>query len=171
MSKHRLALVSFLSLALLGACSSTKLDTTANVTDATVSPRAASAVAAVAAVVADHLNPNSAISKERSVYFDFDKFDIKADQAGVVERQGKYFNMVQPFQHHTNVPTNKGINVYSFALKPEEHQPSGTLNFSRIDSAVLNVTTTVRASRIRVYAVNYNVLRVMSGMGGLAYSN
>jgi len=87
------------------------------------------------------------------------------------ERQGKYFNMVQPFQHHTNVPTNKGINVYSFALKPEEHQPSGTLNFSRIDSAVLNVTTTVRASRIRVYAVNYNVLRVMSGMGGLAYSN
>jgi peptidoglycan-associated lipoprotein len=87
MFKHRLALVSFLSLALLGACSSTKLDTTASVTDATVSPRAASAVAAV---VADHLNPSSAISKERSVYFDFDKFDIKADQAGVVERQGKY---------------------------------------------------------------------------------
>jgi hypothetical protein len=87
------------------------------------------------------------------------------------ERQGKYFNMVQPFQHHTNVPTNAGINVYSFALKPEEHQPSGTLNFSRIDSAVLNVTTLSTAARIRVYAVNYNVLRVMSGMGGLAYSN
>ena len=87
------------------------------------------------------------------------------------ERQGKYFNEVQPFQHHTNVPTNKGINVYSFALKPEEHQPSGTLNFSRIDSAVLNVTASTNAKRIRVYAVNYNVLRVMSGMGGLAYSN
>ena len=87
------------------------------------------------------------------------------------ERKGKYFNMVQPFQHHTNVPSNAGINVYSFALKPEEHQPSGTLNFSRIDSAVLNVTATANAGRIRVYAVNYNVLRVMSGMGGLAYSN
>jgi len=86
-------------------------------------------------------------------------------------RKGKYFSEVQPFQHHTNVPVNKGINVYSFALKPEEHQPSGTLNFSRIDSAVLNVTAATGASRIRVYAVNYNVLRVMSGMGGLAYSN
>jgi hypothetical protein len=87
------------------------------------------------------------------------------------ERKGDYFNKVQPFQHHTNVPTNGGINVYSFALKPEEHQPSGTLNFSRIDSAVLQVTTAAYAEKIRVYAVNYNVLRVMSGMGGLAYSN
>jgi hypothetical protein len=92
-------------------------------------------------------------------------------------RAGKYFNRVQPYQHHSNVPSNKGINVYSFALKPEEHQPSGTLNFSRIDSAVLNVKGVVNAkaylnpSKIRVYAVNYNVLRVMSGMGGLAYSN
>jgi hypothetical protein len=87
------------------------------------------------------------------------------------ERKGDYFNKVQPFQHHTNVPKNGGINVYSFALKPEEHQPSGTLNFSRIDSAVLQVTTAASAEKIRVYAVNYNVLRVMSGMGGLAYSN
>jgi hypothetical protein len=88
------------------------------------------------------------------------------------ERNGKYFNRVQPFQHHTNVPDNKGINVYSFALKPEEHQPSGTLNFSRIDSAVLNVSATSDdVDKMRVYAVNYNVLRVMSGMGGLAYSN
>jgi hypothetical protein len=86
-------------------------------------------------------------------------------------RTGKYFNMVQPFQHHENIPANKGINVYSFALKPEEHQPSGTLNFSRIDSAVLNVSAHADAKKIRVYAVNYNVLRVMSGMGGLAYSN
>jgi hypothetical protein len=86
-------------------------------------------------------------------------------------RSGKYFNLVQPFQHHENIPSNAGINVYSFALKPEEHQPSGTLNFSRIDSAVLNVTAATDAKKIRVYAVNYNVLRVMSGMGGLAYSN
>ena len=86
-------------------------------------------------------------------------------------RSGKYFNLVQPFQHHENIPENKGINVYSFAIKPEEHQPSGTLNFSRIDSAVLNVSAATDATKIRVYAVNYNVLRVMSGMGGLAYSN
>jgi hypothetical protein len=87
------------------------------------------------------------------------------------ERAGKYFNLVQPYQHHENVPSNAGVNVYSFALKPEEHQPSGTLNMSRIDSAVLNVTAAAAATKFRVYAVNYNVLRVMSGMGGLAYSN
>ena len=64
----------------------------------------------------------------------------------------------------------KKINVYSFALKPEEHQPSGTCNFSRIDSAKLNFSSDpVTAGNI--YAVNYNVLRIMSGMGGLAYSN
>ena len=92
------------------------------------------------------------------------------------EREGRYFSRVQPYQHHTRTPT-QGINVYSFALKPEEHQPSGTCNFSRIDKATLQLTVsvnTVRAGRtaqVRVYAVNYNVLRVMSGMGGLAYSN
>ena len=98
-------------------------------------------------------------------------------------RDGRYFSLVQPYQHHENVPS-QGINVYSFALKPEEHQPSGTCNFSRIDSANLNLTLTQasvqgglsggnnqRSSVIRVYAVNYNVLRIMSGMGGLAYSN
>ena len=86
-------------------------------------------------------------------------------------RAGTYFTHVQPYQHHENIPSTAGINVYSFALKPEEHQPSGTLNFSRIDSAVLNVTTAATAVRARIYATNYNVLRVMSGMGGLAYSN
>ena len=59
--------------------------------------------------------------------------------------------------------------VYSFALKPEEHQPSGTCNFSRIDNAQL--VGTGSGSAIDIYAVNYNVLRIMSGMGGLAYSN
>jgi hypothetical protein len=86
------------------------------------------------------------------------------------KREGAYFNYVQPYQHHTNIPSNKGINVYSFALKPEEHQPSGTLNMSRIDTAVLSVTSSVSGS-INIYAVNYNVLRILSGMGGLAYSN
>jgi hypothetical protein len=85
-------------------------------------------------------------------------------------RAGDYFNLVQPFQHHENVPSNRGISVYSFALKPEEHQPSGTLNMSRIDTAVLSVTSEA-AGKIKVFATNYNVLRIMSGMGGLAYSN
>jgi hypothetical protein len=90
------------------------------------------------------------------------------------ERPGSYFNLVQPYQHHENVPDNAGLNVYSFALKPEEHQPSGTLNMSRIDTAVLNLNLSLRAgenSSLHVYAVNYNVLRILSGMGGLAYSN
>jgi Large eukaryotic DNA virus major capsid protein/Major capsid protein N-terminus len=96
-------------------------------------------------------------------------------------REGSYFNNVQPFQHHENCGGNPGINVYSFALKPEEHQPSGTLNFSRIDTAYLNlklasVPTSLYAqnattAKCKIYAVNYNVLRIMSGMGGLAYSN
>jgi hypothetical protein len=92
------------------------------------------------------------------------------------EREGRYFDKVQPWQHHTRTPS-VGVNVYSFALKPEEHQPSGTCNFSRIDKATLNLTLSVnsvrdqRTAKVRIYAVNYNVLRVMSGMGGLAYSN
>ena len=92
------------------------------------------------------------------------------------ERDGRYFNLVQPYQHHTNVPAT-GINVYSFGLKPEEHQPSGTCNMSRIDNATLQLNLTSAATdcsrccKVRVYATNYNVLRIMSGMGGLAYSN
>jgi hypothetical protein len=91
-------------------------------------------------------------------------------------REGRYFNEVQPYQHHTNVPA-VGINVYSFALTPELHQPSGTCNLSRIDTANLQLTVSNNAvgsnvsSTVRVYAVSYNVLRVMSGMGGLAFSN
>ena len=92
------------------------------------------------------------------------------------EREGTYFSLVQPFQHHTRNP-DEGINVYSFALRPEEHQPSGSCNFSRIDNATLqlvlsNATVSgANTAKVRVYATNYNVLRVMSGMGGLAYSN
>ena len=88
-------------------------------------------------------------------------------------RTGRYFNLVQPYQAHTNIPESPGVNVYSFALKPEEHNPSGSANFSRIDNATLNLTMNAAtgACKVRVYAVNYNVLRIMSGMGGLAYSN
>jgi len=88
------------------------------------------------------------------------------------ERAGRYFNQVQPWQHHTNIPDQKGIYVYSFALNPEVDQPSGTANFSRIDNSTL-VLTLVDSSAytLQVYAVNYNVLRIISGMGGLAYAN
>jgi hypothetical protein len=108
-------------------------------------------------------------------------------------RRVEYFTNVQPYKHHTHGPranrtlaqkeqdstdvleslvqtNDQFINVYSFALNPEEHQPSGTCNFSRIDNATL-VFTGADAGVLKVFAVNYNVLRVMSGMGGLAYSN
>ena len=106
------------------------------------------------------------------------------------KRPGNHFSKTQRYEHHSGATlagatcVNAGvINCYSFALKPEEHQPSGTCNFSRIDNAVLEMNligkshATVAASadiapgKIDVYAVNYNVLRIMSGMGGLAYSN
>jgi len=99
-------------------------------------------------------------------------------------RDYRYFTRTQIWQNHTGsggiggTVTNNGdsakfvdsIGVYSFALKPEEHQPSGTCNFSRIDNAQLVYGINVNHLK-KVYAVNYNVLRIMSGMGGLAYSN
>ena len=91
------------------------------------------------------------------------------------KRDGKYFNIVQPYQHHTNVPST-GINVYSFALYPEDHQPSGTCNFSNIDTSNLLFTLTKesvnlqRKCNIRVYGINYNVLKIDSEMGRLAYT-
>ena len=100
------------------------------------------------------------------------------------KRDGSYFANVQTYEHHSGeckvVAGNAangtkgsplgGIYCYSFALKPEKHQPSGTCNFSRIDNAVMNVKI-AGATKLNVYAINYNVLRIMSGMGGLAYSN
>jgi len=89
------------------------------------------------------------------------------------EREGSYFDVVQPYQHHTRHP-DTGFNVYSFALRPEEHQPSGSCNFSRIDNAVLQLVLSsptvsgTATAKVRVYAKNYNVLRVMSGMAGVA---
>jgi hypothetical protein len=100
------------------------------------------------------------------------------------QRNSHYFTLSQIWKHHTGYGSPypvSSVYVYSFALKPEEHQPSGTCNFSRIDSAILhyevvwnkNSTTGYdkQTNNIRVYAINYNVLRIMSGMGGLAYSN
>ena len=88
-------------------------------------------------------------------------------------RDYRYFTRTQVWQHHTGyggTTVKDSIGVYSFALKPEEHQPSGTCNFSRIDNAQLKLVAAV-TDGLNIYAVNYNVLRIMSGMGGLAYSN
>ena len=87
------------------------------------------------------------------------------------EQKGKYFNQVQAYNHHTGNPY-PGVYSYSFALKPEEHQPTGTCNFSRIDNAQVAVTmNSTDATTMHMFATNYNVLRIQSGMGGLAFSN
>ena len=96
------------------------------------------------------------------------------------QREGRYFNTVVPQECHENCPAI-GVNVYSFALNPEDHQPSGTCNFSRIDMSqlLLNITPNTYVyptsgsdtAKCRIYATNYNVLRVMSGMAGLAFTN
>jgi hypothetical protein len=92
------------------------------------------------------------------------------------ERQGTYFRLVVPFQCHTRIP-NRHVYCYSFALRPEEHQPSGSCNFSRIDNAELHIKLAPslkpdnQGIKLHVYAISYNILRIMTGMGGLAYSN
>jgi hypothetical protein len=104
------------------------------------------------------------------------------DRAAV--QKGEYYQLVQPYEcglghsltmnastrKWTGAPGDAWVYLYSFSLKPAEHQPSGTCNFSRIDNAVLNMTH-ASETEVSLHAVNYNVLRVMSGMGGLAYSN
>ena len=98
------------------------------------------------------------------------------------KRSGMWYDTVEPWLHFPNGPTD-GLNVFSFALNPVEHQPSGTCNFSRIDSAQLNVwfadfsnhrysdVFVDTDNKVLVFGVNYNVLRIMSGMAGTAYSN
>ena len=101
-------------------------------------------------------------------------------------RPAEYFRLVQPFNHHTCVPS-KPIYVYSFAMRPEDHQPSGTCNFSRIDNAVLEVKLSPSIPKgtdasgnafagqqqgsIELYAVNYNVLQIHRGLAGTSYAN
>jgi len=88
------------------------------------------------------------------------------------EQQGKYFNQYQPYVYHSGVPY-PGVYCYSFALQPEEHQPTGTCNFSRIDNAqvAINIKGAATTPLQKMFAVNYNILRIQSGMGGLAFSN
>jgi len=93
-------------------------------------------------------------------------------QDRMAAQPGKYYNITQPYYYHTGNPY-PGIYCYSFALQPEEHQPTGTCNFSRIDNAQVSVVLKpgVSSTQQRMFAVNYNVLRIQSGMGGLAFSN
>ena len=147
----------------------------------------------------DNGNGNRGDAKYDICVYQYDNYGLQLDRTenpvstGLLQlnghdrfnvRDGDYFNYVQPYQCFSNTP-NDGVNVYSFALTPEEHQPSGTCNFSRIDNATLALTlgragetsSAFKAdylstdSDLNIYAFNYNVLRVMSGMAGLAYSN
>ena len=87
-------------------------------------------------------------------------------------RNANHFRLEIPFRRHTRIPENF-IYVYSFSLKPEQSQPSGTCNFSRLDSSelIVNFKNGLVASKFRVYALSYNILNVKNGMGGVAYSN
>jgi hypothetical protein len=99
-------------------------------------------------------------------------------------QDGGYFNYVQPLECHTRTPVD-GVNVYSFSIHPEQHQPSGSANLSRIDNTQLNLSfadsTYISGlpslvyfnndTLLYVFAFSYNVLRIMSGMGGVAYTN
>ena len=97
----------------------------------------------------------------------FDRFQV---------RDAPYFRLVQPWQRHTTIPSDDYIYCYSLALRPEELQPSGSMNASRIDSIVLQITTDqtttppIGNSTIRVYATNHNVLRVVDGFGGVLFT-
>ena len=101
------------------------------------------------------------------------KFILNA-QDRFSERDITYFTRNQIWDNHSgfaSVLFPDSIGVYSFAIKPEEYQPSGTCNFSRLDTAYIARTNTYPVDTIDLYAINYNVFRIMSGMGGLAYSN
>jgi hypothetical protein len=90
-------------------------------------------------------------------------------------RTAPFFRLIQPYQRHTNTPVLSFIYVYSFALRPEDVQPSGTVNASRLDTMnlliTLNPTTTPPIGNCHsiIYATNYNVFRVIDGFGGLLF--
>jgi hypothetical protein len=87
------------------------------------------------------------------------------------ERKERYFRLVEPWKKHTATPNNF-IYVYSFASKPEKLQPSGTANFSRIDTATLHLKTgDISDSQVTIYATNYNIFRIIGGISGVLFSN
>ena len=88
----------------------------------------------------------------------------------IKDREDMYFTHIQPYQHHSNVPESGNIYTYSFALKPEEYQPTGSCNFSRLRTAQILSNDPKYGLGIEVYAINYNVLKITSGMGGLLFA-
>ena len=93
----------------------------------------------------------------------------------ISERYSNYFNLIQAFQHHNSTP-QKGISSYSFSLNPNTRQPSGSCNFSKIDEAKLQlhldrIVSYKFPAKIRIYGLNYNIFRIVNGLGGLAFSN
>jgi hypothetical protein len=102
----------------------------------------------------------------------YDRFQVRGPE---------YFRLQQPYEHHTTTPVNSFIYTYSFALKPEEIHPTGTMNASRIDSIKWQITMNpilnqpqLGISRgncyITVYGLNYNIFRVVNGYGGLLFT-
>jgi hypothetical protein len=89
------------------------------------------------------------------------------------EREAGYFRLYQPYMYHTRVPTKNYIYVYTFGFRPEELNPSGQMNFSRVDNAKLSLTTRQRRSytdySVRVYGLSYNILIISTGMGGMLF--
>jgi hypothetical protein len=121
---------------------------------------------------------NGAMTAHGAAMTDTNLFNLKLNgHDRFAGRPCRYFTRTQIYEHHSGfggINNRDSISVYSFALKPEEHQPSGTCNFSRIDNAQLVATSGTQTpcpATGKIFAVNYNVLRIMSGMGGLAYSN
>jgi hypothetical protein len=113
-------------------------------------------------------------SNTQSDQFTYAKLQLNGHDR-FTKRKASYFRLVQPYQHHTRVP-NKHIYCYSFAINPESHQPSGTCNFSRLDNVKLILNNLKQKNELvggelLVYAVSVNILKIISGMAGLAYSN
>ena len=84
-------------------------------------------------------------------------------------RKATYFRTIQPSTYHSKVPS-KHIYIYSFSLKPEEHQPSGVCNFSKLKSAKITFSSPATNTDILMFAHSYNLLRIMEGKAGIAYS-
>ena len=103
----------------------------------------------------------------------FTKFQLKLNgQDRFESRSSEYFRLVQTYQRHTSSPVDY-IYIYSFGLEPEKIQPTGTCNFSKIDSTemVFEFVNNIKSGQIKVYGINYNILKIKNGMSGLMYSS
>jgi hypothetical protein len=114
------------------------------------------------AAITDGISKYEAFNKCKIIFNGIDR---------LTEKTASYFRTIQAYQHHSG-NVRKHIYMYSFALKPEEHQPSGTCNFSLINQTSLNFTfESADSSMLKLYAHNYNILRITNGLGGVAYKN